>query len=167
MDDLRNDPRLKDDGLRRIYAREWLRRPHEAFSCAIELFPLPEDCNLSAIAAGVWQIDPFVLDEKRRLAEGLLTGETSILPSKEKAALIAFEIAEEKSRGVNERLTALRLACDIAGYTGVKAAAPPVSPVNLFVNKVMKVVDKGNERDWTKAAVGQQRGLVAEARAEA
>jgi hypothetical protein len=148
------DTRLTDRTLMAAFAAEWLRKPDEPFACVMRLFPLPEDAGVCAVACYHWPRDPFVLEEKRRL---LSVGEGALVPSKEQALLLVYDIAEDKAATRAERLQAIRLFADMSGY--IQKTPGQTTNLNIAGQSVMVVKDKGPEPVWSADLMKQQQGL--------
>lgn len=158
--DPREDPRIKDDGLKRRFAAEQLRQPGRDYHIALGLIP---EGHVAAAAVNTWRNDPVVIAERLRLQNDY--GERAELPTKETVMLEILALGRETSHMVSDRLKAYALYSELNNYTGRNSGVAP--QVNLFSNKVMLLRDHGSQADWEAGAKAQQANLVKEARADA
>lgn len=158
-----DDPRLNDEGLKRRFAAEMLRRPGEPFRVAYELFvdnPNDEYSNMvSTLAARDWAHDPIVIAERQRLQTEI--GQAAELPTKETIMLEILDLART-SKTVPDRLKAYAQYSEMQGYTGRNSGAG--AGIAMYANKVMLVKDHGTDEQWESGLKAQQQKLIREAR---
>ena len=98
-----------------------------------------------------WPNDEFVIAEMNRLlAEN---GQEAYLPSKFDLARLVWGIAEGRA-AVEDRLKAAKQYADLMGFIEKGPA------VQVNINRVMQVKDFGNDDDWERKALEQQRKVI-------
>lgn len=135
------------------FAEELLRRPRAAFEIACELFG-PMETGRALKASAEWPVDPYVLDIQAGLIEE--HGERYFLPTKEQFARQVIDYADT-IRTPEDRLKAYRLYAEVMGFIEKPGV---VVNNNVDNRRVMIVKDHGNDDDWERRLVNQQKQLT-------
>lgn len=156
-----DDPRLKDEHLKRRFAANWVKQPDYAYPLIAEIIGTntPYLYNLSIAAYSQWPSCPFVLAEMQKIRDSM--GEAALLPTRESVALEILKVARE-AKSAQEKLAGYKLYNEMMGHNKPNSGGN----LNLYTQKVLVVPDKGSEDNWSNGAVAQQQKLVSEARAE-
>jgi len=137
--------------------------PGNAFKAACVVFP--DDLNMACIKAVEWNNDPEVLAEIERLKnieDKALKDEEenlSLVPSKNEALELAWNLANNRLVEPRDRVNALKLFNEVAGYMPDKTINKNVV-TEVKTNRVMVIKDFGDNEAWEKRAIDQQRELV-------
>lgn len=102
--------------------------------------------------ASNWPSDPEVIRETQKLLRSVDLKED--LPSKEQAAMLAWEMANDAAADVKDRKATLELYCNIRGFIE-KPGTNVTVPINIASN-VMVVKDHGEDDEWERALAEQQ-----------
>lgn len=156
-----DDPRLRDENLKRRFAANWVKKPDFAYPLIAEIIgtETPYLYNLSIAAYSQWPSDPFVIAEMQKIRDS--QGEAALLPTREAVALEILKVARD-AKTAQEKLAGYKLYNEMMGHNKPNSGGN----LNLYTQKVLVVPDKGSEDNWSNGAVAQQQKLVSEARAE-
>jgi hypothetical protein len=147
-------PELPQDAeLKTAFAAALLRYPDDAYTAATTVIP---DLGKAMRACTEWVKDPFVRAEQLRLLGE--RGAKSFLATKEDQAKDIYALAT-KSMDEEIRLKAHRLYAEIMG----NIEKPSNTGTVIAVQNVMIVKDHGDDTDWERKAVSQQRILTGHA----
>lgn len=133
--------------------------PQGRFEAACLVFPKNEDSGLAVMAADRWPYDPIVIEELGRLRKV----EPAInLPSREEQARDLYNIANDPTRSVDDRLKAHKLYAEVQGF--IRKPGESGTTVNIDNRRVMMVREPPKTiEDWEAGAIPQQARLLADA----
>ena len=156
------DPRVQDEGFKKRYAAETLRRPQERYRVACDMMGrrTQYDNDVACYASNCWENDLTVIIERKRLLNEY--GEMAELPTKETVMKEVLELGRGTLNTVSDRLKAYVVYNEMMGYTGRGSNVSPST--TIFASKVMVVRDKGTDAEWEARLKIQQTKLIQDAR---
>lgn len=140
--------------LKTAFAAALLKTPTEPFTAALIVFGV--DTGRALRAAHEWYKDPFVTAECERLkSEGFTKHNKEEL--RDELIDEMMKIVRNEKAFVDDRVKAGKLAAEIRGL--IEKPQTNINNNVVTANKVMVVKDHGNNDDWEKRLLEQQRGL--------
>lgn len=134
---------------------KWPLTPNAAFVAATELFPRQDQTGIAATVALEWPRDPVVQKELHRLG---YSGSEEALPTRADVARRYINIADDESKPLKERLTALDKYAELMNMKP-KADAPAGVTINDRRVFVLPAATQSLEA-WEKFATEQQAKLI-------
>lgn len=133
--------------------------PEARFHAARQLYPSQETVGFALTVASDWPDDPIVIAELDRLA----SEDEQDLPNKAKLARDIYNLADDGSKSVDDRLKAYKLYAEVRGF--IEKPAPIGNVNNNYVDnrKVMLIPPSPPIDEWEQGAVNQQAKLVSDA----
>lgn len=138
------------------YAAFLLSEP-DAFKAACLL--CPDDTGKALWIATNWKSDPDVMSELAKLKTN--PASVSSIGSKYDAARLLWDIANNAILDTKDRISAIRDFCTLSGIFDFNSKQG--TTVNVDASpKVMIVKDHGEDAEWEKKAIMQQKELMNE-----
>lgn len=139
------------------FAQHLHREPQNPFGAGQSVFP--NDIGSACKCALEWPKDQTVLDEIERLNAEVPDEQ---IPTKVNAALVAWELANNRFIEAKDRILALRLFSEIANYMPDKTVNKNLKVDDNACKNVMLVPIRGDNEDWEKELLEQQARLTNE-----
>lgn len=156
--------RFNDTERKKRFARELHARPKTLegrYEAALRAFPDPGDEVLAIKARDEWIYDRTVIDELDRLNKEDMPED---LPTRAQQARDIYNLAQDPSKAVDDRLKAHKLYAEVMGF--IQKPLPGAGGGNTFIDNrrvIMMPAPPASIEDWEAEAIEHQAKLVSDA----